>query len=332
MRRRDFIAGIVVSATMRRAHAQQTAKVYRIAMASPSEPVGDLTENGTRGYRAFFQRLRELGYVEGQNLVIERYSGEGRTENNAELAGEVVRSNPDLIFVSQYRLARNFKVATGTIPIVGSGGDPTAYGVVSSLARPGGNITGVTTDAGVHGGGKSLELLREMVPLASRVGTLTSRANVETPYTAAIQEVARRLKISVVGPPLDPPFQEQEYRRVFAAIAQAGADALLVGTQVENIMNRHLIVELAAKYRLPAIYGWREFVDIGGLMAYGVEVQDVYRHAADQVDQIVKGAKPGDIPIYQPTKFELTINSKTAKALGLTIPFSLLARADEVIE
>ena len=316
---------------MGRAEAQQRARVYRIAVVNPSMPVGDMNETGSRLYRAFFQRLRQLGYVEGQNLSVERWSGEGRTEHFAELAGEVVRSKPDLIFVQEYRLMRYFKPATDTIPMVGYGGDPTAFGIVSNLARPGGNITGVMGDTGT-GFGKPFQFIREMIPAASRAAFLASPAIWDSPYGPAIREQAQKMGMSLLGPPLTAPFQEAEYRRVFAAMVQEGADALLVSGQMENTTNRRLIVELAEKYRLPAIYTWRDFTEIGGLLAYGADLQDVSRHAAEQVDQIFKGTKPGDIPFYQPTRFELTINLKTAKALGLTIPFSLIASADEVIE
>ena len=344
MRRRDFIMAFVsaaaVSATraIGRAQAQQEAKAYRIAFVSPSEPVGHMNEGRKEdpGYNAFFHRLRELGYIEGQNLVIERYSAEGRTEHWAEMAGEIVRSNPDLIFVEQYRLVRDFKAATNTIPIVGYGGDPVAFGIVSSLARPGGNITGITADTGPRQGTslevKSLEFLREMVPTASRVAYLASSAMWESPYGSVLREQAQSLKISLLGPPLTPPFDEAEYRRVFAAIVEARADALIVPGQTENFTNRRLIVELAETYGLPAVHPSRLFTEIGGLMSYNSDVPDAYRHAADQSDQILKGAKPGDIPFYQPTKYELTINLNTAKALGLTIPQSILALANEVIE
>jgi putative tryptophan/tyrosine transport system substrate-binding protein len=316
----------------RAAQAQQAAKVYRLAVVHPSQPVADLSETGLPRYRAFFQKLRELGYIEGQNLRVERYSGEGRTELFAELAAEVIRGKPDLIFVPGSRLTLAFKAATDTIPVVTVVSDPVAFGVVSNLARPGGNITGVTTDAGVDIRGKRFELLREMVPAASRVAHLASRRVWEGPECAAVREAVERIKVSLVGPPLDAPLDDAEYRRVFAAIVEAGADALVVSSQNENLTKRRLIVELAEKARLPAIYAYREYTDIGGLMAYGPDIEDVYRQAADRVDQILKGAKPRDIPFYQPTKFELVINLKTAKALGLDIPGSILARADEVIE
>ena len=333
MRRRDFIAGLVVSSTViPRANAQQGAKVYRIAVVHPSQPVADLSETGLSRYRAFFQRLRELGYIEGQNLAVERYSGEGQTEHFAELAAEVIRGTPDLIFVPGSRLTLGIKAATDTVPVVTVVSDPVAFGVVSSLARPGRNITGVTTDAGVDIRGKRFELLHEMVPAASRVAHLASRRVWEGPEGAVMREAAERIKVSLVGPPLDTPLTEAEYRRVFAAIVREGADALSVASQNENLTKRRLIVELAEKARLPAIYAYREYIDIGGLMAYGPDNQDVYRHAADQVDQILKGTKAGDIPFYQPTKFALIINLTTAKALGIAVPDSILAQADEVIE
>ncbi|HEV2548436.1 MAG TPA: ABC transporter substrate-binding protein [Stellaceae bacterium] len=338
MRRRNFLGvlcGAVVATVPFFARAQQTTKVYRIAVVSPAATsVALMSETGGSAYyRAFFERLRQLGYVEGQNLVVERYSGENRPEHYAELAREIVRGSPDLILASATALALEFKAATDTIPVVAVSADPVAYGVAASLPRPGGNITGVTVDAGVEIMGKCLEFLREMVPAASRIAWLASRPREgQAPYTVALQEAARKMQISLVGPPLQAPFNEAEFRRVFAAMAQAGADALLVGGGPENFGNRQLIVELAEKARLPAIYFFREFTDIGGLMSYGVSLSDLSRHAADQIDQILKGAKPGDIPFYQPTKFELIINLRTAKALGITMPPTLLIAADEVIE
>jgi putative ABC transport system substrate-binding protein len=333
MRRRDFIVGLLCAAPVELAQAQQKAQVYRIAVVNPSDPVEVMSETGSRyGYHAFFLRLRQLGRIEGQNFSVARYSGQGRTEHFAELAREVVRGNPDLIFVNSSRLTREIKVATDTIPVVSIVADPVAFGIVSNLARPGGNITGSTADAGVEIIGKLLDLLREMVPTASRVAWLASPAVRESPFGAALREVAQRMKISIIDPPLDPPFEEAAYRRVFEAMMQEGVDALVVHDQVENFTNRHLIVGFAEKARIPAIYPSRMFADVGGLMAYGVDIRDLYRHAAEQVDQVLNGTKPSDIPFYQPTKLELVINLKTAKALGLTVPPSLLATADEVIE
>jgi putative ABC transport system substrate-binding protein len=334
VKRREFISGLLLAGTIPRAYAQQDRKVYRIAVVNPSAPVSDMTETGrNQDYRTFFQRLRELGYVEGQNLVVERYSGEGRTEHFAELAREVVRSNPDAISALGDRLVREFKLATDAIPVVAGVSDPVALGIVESLARPGGNITGATGDAGAEIAGKWLELLHETVPAASRVGYLASRAVWELPsYTPVLRAVAQRMNVSLLGPPLDAPFDDAEYRRVFLAMAREGVDALIVSNQYENITHRKLIVELADKHHLPAIYSYREFVNVGGLMAYSASPQEGWRHGAEQVDQILKGAKPGDIPFYQARKFNLVINLKTAKALGITVPPTLLIAANEVVE
>jgi putative ABC transport system substrate-binding protein len=333
VRRREFIAGALLGAVAARARAQQAAKAYRIAIVHESLPVTELTETSIRAsWRAFFEELRRLGYVEGRNIVVERYSGGGLADRYPELAREVVRTNPDVIYASSSRLALSFKAATSTIPLVVFSGDPVAYGIVSSLARPGGNITGLTLYAGTGILGKRLELLHEVVPGASKVANLVSEAEWEGPYTAATREFAQRLGLSLVGPPLAAPFTEAEYRRVFAAMTQQGADALLVGDQAENFTNRQLIVELAGKAGLPALYGTREYVELGGLMTYAADQRDLNRKIADHIDLILRGAAPGDIPFYQPTKFELMVNLRAARALGLTIPDSLLVRADEVIE
>lgn len=333
MRRREFIAGLLLTTPIAPALAQQKTNVPRIAAVLTAEPVTDLSETGTLpGFSAFFRRLRQLGYIEGQNLTVERYSGEGRTEHFAELAGEIVRSNPDLIFLAGDRLMLELKRATDKIPVVAILGDPVAQGIVASLARPGGNITGVTVVAGVEINGKALELLRELVPAVSRVGWLASRRTWEGPYASAVREAARRISITVVGPPLEAPFQEAEYRRVFSAMVQEGADGLFVFGLPENLANRRLIVELAEKARLPAMYSYPDFAKSGGLISYGVDLPEIGSHAADQVDQILKGANPGDTPFYQPTKFALVVNLKAAKALGITVPQTLLIAADEVIE
>jgi putative ABC transport system substrate-binding protein len=340
MRRRDFIVGLLCAAPVELAQAQQKAQVYRIAVVHQSERVGVMSETGSftgpayslELYRAFFLRLRQLGRIEGQNFSVARYSGQGRTEHFAELAREVVRGKPDLIFVNSSRLTPEIEAATDTIPVVSIVSDPVAWGIVSSLARPGGDVTGSTVDAGgVEIIGKLLDLLREMVPTASRVAWLASPA-VQEIAGAALREAAQRMKISIVGPPLDPPFEEAEYRRVFEAMMQEGVDALVVDYQTQNFTNRRLIVGFAEKARIPAIYPSRVFAEVGGLITYGVDPQDLYRHAAEQVDQVLNGTKPSDIPFYQPTKLELVINLKTAKALGITVPPSLLATADEVIE
>ncbi|MBV9517261.1 MAG: ABC transporter substrate-binding protein [Hyphomicrobiales bacterium] len=334
MRRRDFIAMVGASAAWKSsARAQNLTKGHTLAIVAASGPVSELTEGGGNPhYEAFLQELRQLGYIEGQNLVIERYSGEGRTEHYNELVSEVVSRNPDLIFAATSLLVRLFKDATTTIPIVGFTADPVAYGIVAALARPGGNVTGVSADAGVEIWGKRLEFAREAVPKAARVAFLTYRLSWEGAQGNILREVARSAGIELLGPPLDDPVQPPEYKRVVTLMAQQNANALIVGDTSINFTYRKIIVDLAGVNRLPAIYPYREYVPLGGLMAYAVDSQDLLRHAANQADRILRGENPGEIPYYQPRTFELMVNLKTAKALGIDMPLSLLVRADEVIE
>ena len=333
MRRRDFITALGTAATWPlAARAQQPAKMKRIAFVSPAAKVSEISVSGRPYYRAFFEELSRLGYVEGQNLGVERYSGEGRPERYAELARDVVNTHPDLILAVAARLSLDFKMATTTIPIVTLIIDPIAMGLVASIARPGGNITGVTIAAGLELIGKRMGLLVEAMPKLSTVGYLVSRPYWEDPRGAAAREAAKRAGISLKAALLGNAFNEAEYQRVFRSMEQDRADALMVSDENEHLTYRATIVELAAKGRIPAIYALREFVEVGGLMAYSIDLADIYRRVANLIDKILRGANPGDIPFYQPTKFELSINLKTAKALGLEIPAMLLARADEVIE
>jgi putative tryptophan/tyrosine transport system substrate-binding protein len=333
VRRRDFIAGLAGAATVGGAQAQQTGKVYRIAIVSPATPVTDMSEaSGHQGYRAFFEELRRLGYVEGQNIVIERYSGGGRAEHYPELARDIVRRNPDLVFAGTFRIVLDLKAATATIPIVGLGADPVGWGVAPKLSQPIGNITGVSIDAGLEIWGKRLELLRQIVPTSSKIGFLVSRSYWNSPMGLAMRDAASRAGISLLVPPFDMPIQEAKYRLVLSSMVQDGVAALIVHDQPENLANRRLIINLAKQVRLPAIYPFREFVEVGGLVAYAIDWAEVYQQIVRQIDQIFKGVKPADIPFYQATRFALIINLKTAKALGIEMPSSLLAQADEVIE
>jgi putative tryptophan/tyrosine transport system substrate-binding protein len=264
MKRREFLITLVLSATMPSAHAQQPGKLYRIAIVHPSAPVAEMTDTGSPRFSALFKELRRLGYVEGKNVVVERYSGSGQTEHYAELANEVVRHKPDLILTITSRMVLNFKAATTAIPIVGLMADPVPFGIVDSLAHPGGNITGISTDAGPEIWGKRLDLLREAAPGTSRAGFLASRFVWESPFgVARLRVAAERLGISIIGPPLEGTLQEQEFRRVFEAMLQGHADALIVSDQAENFTYRKLIVELAATSGLPAIYPYREQVEVG---------------------------------------------------------------------
>jgi putative ABC transport system substrate-binding protein len=333
MRRRDFITALGAAATWPlAARAQQPAKIKRIAFVSPSAKVSEISVSGRPYYRAFFEELSRLGYVEGQNLGVERYSGEGRPERYAELARDVVSTHPDLILTSAARLSLDFKMATTTIPIVTILFDPIALGLVASIARPGGNITGVTIAGGFEIIGKRMGLLVEAMPKLSTVGFLASRPFWEDVRGSAAREAAKQAGLSLKATLLGSAFNAAEYQRVFGSMEQDRAEALMVSDESEHVTNRATIVELAAKGRIPTIYSYREFVEVGGLIAYGTDSADIYRRLAHLIDKILRGAYPGDIPFYQPTKFELSINLKTAKALGLEMPAMLLGRADEVIE
>ena len=333
MKRRNFVAGVLLAAAIPHAQAQQHSKVYRLAIAAPTTPVAEMNEaSGHPVYQALFEELKRLGYVEGRNLVVERYSGEGRAENYPELARRVVHSIPDIILIVTGRLTRFFKDATAAIPIVAMTADPIALGLATSLARPDRNITGIVVDAGKEIEAKRIELLKEMVPGASRLAYITPRAMWETPYGAEARDAARRAGLSLLGIPLESPIQEAEYRRAFAAAAAGDVAGLIMPDIEEHVTYRRLIVKLAEETRMPTIHSYHQFVELGGLMSYGIDLSNLSRLAAGDIDLILKGAKPSDIPFRRPTKHELFINVKVAKALSLTIPTSLLLRADEVIE
>src|SRR6266581_8563422 len=254
MRRRDFITlfGGAAATWPLVARAQQPSKMKRIAFVQPSAKVSEISVSGRPYYRAFFEELSRLGYVEGQNLGVERYSGEGRPERYAELARDVVNTHPDLIVTSGGRLSLDFKMATTTVPIVTIIVDPIALGLVASIARPGGNITGATIAAGLEITGKRMGLLVEAMPKLSTVGYLASRPYWEDPRGAAAREAAKRAGVAL-SPAMLGAFSEAEYERVFKSMEQDRADALLVSEESEHLTNRATIVELAAKGRIPTI-------------------------------------------------------------------------------
>ena len=329
MRRRDFTFGLMVAAAARTARAQESTNHHRIAIITPAGPVADLSDTGPRAWPAFFDELRRLGDVEAQNLTVERYSGEGRPERFADLAREVVGRNPDVIVAITNPVALAVRAVTETIPIVWIGVEPIRRGLATSLAHPGRNLTGVTGEVDAEIWGKRLQILKEAVPSVSKVAFVSIR----TPYdiNPLLREAGRPLEISMIVMLLQqstPP----EYQRVFAEIAQERPDGILFSDIGDLIPYRQLIVELAEKSRLPAMYPWRDYVEVGGLMAYEADLGELRRRMADDVHEILNGAKPGDIPIYQGTKFHFIINLKAAQTLDLTIPPLLLARADEVIE
>jgi putative ABC transport system substrate-binding protein len=305
------------------AHAQehQTGKVYRIGFLRAGQP----PETYVVGFQ---QGLRERGYVDGQNVVVEFRATDGSFDQLPRFAEELVRSKVDVILASAAPAALAAKRVTTSVPIVFVGvHDPVELGLVSSLVRPGGNVTGLSTNA-ADLAGKRLELLRAMVPRLRRVAVIWHPANPTNPIQLkGAQVAARTLGVQLVPVPVQGPKDFDS-----AVTTVRGTDGLLMLESPFFTTHRARLAELAAKSRVPAIYGQREYVAAGGLMSYGTDFQDLFRRAAPYVDKILKGAKPADLPVEQPTKFEFVINLKTAKALGLTIPPSLQLRADQVIE
>jgi putative ABC transport system substrate-binding protein len=332
MDRRTFITtiGLSVLAKPLAARAQQPTKTARIGFLITA-PIESPEFRAT--VDPFRRGLRDLGYVEGRNLVIEYRSADGKQERFPSLANDLVRLNVDLILAGSTPHARAAQQATRTIPIVVPVmGDPVADGLVASLARPGANLTG-STFLGPELVPKRLELLKQTLPKASRVAALwhpsafgeQTMRNMLEETEAAARRLGVQLQLVRVGAP-------GELDRAFSTLTTGRADALVVFPSAMLFTERRRIVALTTKHRLPAMFNAREYAELGGLMAYGANVADLFRRAATSVDKILKGAKPADLPIEQPTKFELVINLKTAKALGLTIPPSLLQRADQVIE
>jgi putative ABC transport system substrate-binding protein len=305
--------------------AQQPKKVPRIGILWIYSP--DIASSFAEAFR---QGLRGLGYVEGQNIALEERWAEGRFDRLPSLAAELVRLNVDIIVTASTPAAQAGQQATRSIPIVMTNvSDPVESGLVSSLARPGGNVTGLSL---MHPdlSGKRLELLKEIIPKVSRVAVLSNSSNpIIPPLLRETEAAARALGVQLQVVEVRGP---TEFDSAFSAMTRDRAGALVVLPDGIFQNERRRIAALAAKSRLPAIYAWREAVDAGGLMAYGASVPDIFRRAAVYVDKILKGTKPADLPVEQPTKFELVINLKAAKQIGLTVPPNVLARADKVIK
>jgi ABC-type uncharacterized transport system substrate-binding protein len=327
MDRRAFmvtVAGSIVAASLA-AEAQPTGRVYRLGYLAAA----GVWNNSYA--EAFRQGLRDLGWVEGQNIVIEFRSAEGQFDRLPALATELVRLKVDVIVATPTPAALAAKNATATIPIVGiSLADPVGLGLIPSLARPGGNVTGVSYSVGPDIFGKDLELLREAIPKVRRVAVLSNPDGPSQPLildnikTAARSMGLQLLPVGARGP--------GDFDGAFATMVKERVGALFVVTDPTYIAHRARLVDLATRNRLPSMFTQTADVEAGGLMSYGPSFAAMYRSSAYYVDKILKGAKPADLPVEQPTKFELAINVKTAKALGLTIPQTLLLRADHVIE
>ena len=329
MERRTFlgvIAGGLLAAPLA-ADAQQVAKVWRIGFLTSGFKEG--TGSDVR-LAPFSQGLRELGYIEGRNVILEIRYAEGRTERFPALAAELVNLKVDVLVATSTPGALAAKQATSTIPIVMAAvGEPVEVKLVESLAHPGGNVTGLSLVA-PQLAAKRLDLLKQALPRLSRVTVLWNSANqgMRARFDQT-QGGAHLLGVAIHSVTIQSP---DDFDPLFGAMARERPESLLVLADTVTVANRQRTIEFAARNRVPAIYEVRAFVDDGGLMSYGIDMSDHFRRAAFYVGQLIKGAKPADLPVEQPTKFELVINLKTAKALGLTIPQSLLLRADQVIE
>jgi putative tryptophan/tyrosine transport system substrate-binding protein len=327
MKRRDFIKAIAGStaAWPLATHAQQPAKLPTIGILASGTP-----ETQGRWWAALVEQLRVLGWIEGRNVAIKHRWAEGRSERFTEIAAEFVRLNVEIIITDGSLAIAAAKRATPVIPIVfAAAGDPVAAGLVASLASPGGNVTGMSLMSSDLGA-KRLELLREVLPQLSRVAVLW---NVDNPYSMLVfkltQDAGLTMGIEVRSLEVRGP---DDFDIAFEVARGLHPDALITVEDPLTLVHRTPIAEFTAREQLPSLHAIREFVAAGGLMSYGASLLDLFRRAAFYVDKILRGAKPSDLPVQQPTKFEMVINLKTAKALGLTVPPPLLARADEVIE
>lgn len=327
MKRRAFIGGIAwcAATTPRAADAPARSKVYRIGYIQTATEAEQ--EHLTQ---AFEQALLELGYAQGRNVVFERRFADGKQERLPDLAAELVRLKVDLIVTGSNPVIAAVKQATATIPVVmATSRDPVGSGFIASLSRPGGNITGMTGDPTPEMQGKRLELLLQAVPRATQVALLWNPLppGART-YRGEVERAARKLGVNLIAMEAR---GRSDFEAAFAAMAREGAHALVVLPDPVFFTARKQVVEWATSYRLPAIYHAREVVEQGGLMSYGVNLADQFRRAAGYVDRILKGANPADMPVEQPTRFELVINLSTARALGLTLPQALLLQATEMI-
>ena len=323
MKRRELLLAFYVLLGLPLARGREPATVFRIGFLSPVSP-------GPRD-KAFLQGLREFGYVDGRNVTVEMRFAEGRPERLPGLVQELLRLKVDVLVVGATIGARAAKEATATVPIVFAGAsDPVAGGIVASLARPGGNITGFSTAYGDRFAGKWLELLKEAAPDVSHVAVLWSSSNAAAAqFVEILQSVARSLKVTLdVHHAANP----RELDQALAAIDRAGAQALIVTPSPFAVTQQDKLVQHAAAKRRPAMFFEERFVEAGGLMSYGPNIADSYRRAASHVDKILKGIKPGDLPVELPTTFELVVNRRTALALGISVRQSFLLRADRVIE
>ena len=331
MRRRAFLLAVCTAAIARDVLAQQPKTPFRIGVVLTTSPLAEMLgpDPAHPRVRAFIRELRRLGYAEGDNLVIDRRSAEGKFDRFPEILAELLRLKPDVLVTLGGPMALVAKKLTDSVPIIAMAvADPIGSGIVTSLARPGGNVTGLSATAGPELSAKRVELLKDAVPGITRVAYLGIKQGWDSSDGLAARAAAQKLGLTMIlaeGQPKD-------YSAGFAVIRRERPNAVFVGPAFPEWVNRHAIVETLNGLRLPNMHAYSDSVEIGGLMSYANHADDTWLRAAAYVDKILKGTKAGDLPIEQPTRFELVVNMKTARALGIVIPQSFLLRADRVIE
>lgn len=329
MRRRDLLAGLLATTGATALWAAEPDKVHRLAVCSQ---YGIERFSNDPVWLLLFGSLRNKGFVEGKNLFVDRYAAEGQPERYAEVARSIVQAKPDVIALPfDHQLILQVGKETTSIPIVATFGDPVAAGILKNMARPEGNITGVSLDAGIEMQGKHLEILRQAVPSASRVAYLSNRADWEGAWGQAVREAGQRLGVSIIGISMDRSAGDAEYRKAFETMAEQSVQAFMANGFSPNYEHRELILQLAIRYRLPSITWWTD-IDGQVFLAYAPDYPYYFARWADEVGQVLGGVAPADIPIQQPTKLTLTINLKTAKALEVEVPPAFISQADKVIE
>lgn len=330
MRRRDVLTGLLAIATTSGVQAADQNRVRRLAVCTQFA----VNFSSTLIWPRLFSGLHQIGFVEGKNLIIDRYMTEGRDERYEEIARTIVQAKPDVIALDfDHSFILQVAKETRTIPIVATFGDPVAAGIVKNMARPESNVTGVSLDAGIEMQGKHLEILRQAVPSASRVAYLSNRADWEGAWGQTAREAGERLGVAIIGIAMEHSAGEPDFRQAFENMRQQSVQALMANGHPPNFRYRELIIELALRERLPSITWWPDLVEKGNaFLSYAPNYSYYFDLWADEVGQALRGVAPADIPIQQATKLMLMVNLKTAKSMGLDVPTDLVLRADKVIE
>jgi putative ABC transport system substrate-binding protein len=331
MRRREVLAAAMSIAGASEGLAQPAKKLPRLALVSPSAPIAVMVEDGSSPYfRVLFETLRRRGWIEGKTFAVDRYGQEHVAGSQPALIEMVLRGKPDVIYAIAG--AAFLKAAAMAAPVVALTNDPVAMGLIQSLARPGGNITGMSVEVGPLLHGKRIELLREAFPALSGLIYVGLRASWDAFMGTTMRAAAEKTGVRLLPKLIDAPAGEEDYRRAIAESPRAEGNAFMIGDSPMALRYGAAIVAAVTEAKLPAMYAFSESVEAGGLMAYSFDLKELNRRAAENIDAILRGASPGDIPYFQATTFNLSINLGTAKAQGITFPPSILARADEVIE